>query len=93
MLATLSVAFTQKLEASAVLAPAQQSQISDALDEDAEVMSNTQLEELLVDQPPAGRAEIVDINTDTRPLALQIALLVPLIAGVLGLANSFRMRG
>jgi hypothetical protein len=38
-----------------------------------------------------GQAEIVDINTDTRPLALRIALLVPLTAGLLGLANSFRM--
>ncbi len=91
MLATLSVAFTQKVEASAVLPPAQQSRITDVLDEDAEVMSNTQLEELLADEPPAVQAEIVDINTDTRPLALQIALLVPLIAGLLGLANSFRM--
>lgn len=91
MLASLSVAFTQKVEASTVLPPAQQGQIADVLEEDAEVMSNTQLEELLVDEPPAVQAEIVDINTDTRPLALQIALLVPLLAGLLGLANSFRM--
>lgn len=91
MLATLSVAFTQKVEVSAVLPPAQQSRITDVLDEDAEVMSNTQLEELLADEPLAVRAETIDINTDTRPLALQVALLVPLIAGLLGLANSFRM--
>lgn len=91
MLASLSVAFTKKVEASSVLPPAQQSRIADALDEDAEVMSNSQLEELLADEPPAVSAEIVDINTDTRPLALQIALLVPLLAGLLGLANSFRM--
>ena len=35
--------------------------------------------------------EIVSINTDARPLALQVALLVPILAGLLGLFNSFRM--
>ena len=30
-------------------------------------------------------------HTNTRPLALQVALLVPLLAGLAGLANSFRM--
>jgi EmrB/QacA subfamily drug resistance transporter len=91
MLATLSVAFTKRVEASSVLPPAQQTRIADVLDEDAEVMSNAQLEELLADEPPAVSAEIVHINTDTRPLALQIALLVPLLAGLAGLANSFRL--
>lgn len=91
MLATLSVAFAKKAEASAVLPPAQQQRVADVLDEDAEVMSNAQLEELLADEPAQIREEIVAINTDTRPLALQIALLVPLLAGLAGLANSFRM--
>jgi len=91
MLATLSVAFTKNAEASSVLRPDQQQQVADVLDEDAEVLSNGQLEELLADEPPRVREEIVDINTDTRPLALQIALLVPLLAGLAGLANSFRM--
>ena len=35
--------------------------------------------------------EIIRINTDARPLALQVALLVPILAGLLGLLNSFRM--
>ena len=35
--------------------------------------------------------EILRINTDARPLALQIALLVPLLAALLGLVNGFRM--
>ncbi|MBS1878321.1 MAG: MFS transporter [Actinobacteria bacterium] len=91
MLATLSVAFTKKAEASPVLRPAQQQRVADVLDEDAEVMSNAQLEELLAGKPPRVREEIVDINTDTRPLALQVALLVPLLAALAGLANSFRM--
>ena len=55
-------------------------------------MTNTHLEELLVDEPPATQAEIIRINTDARPLALQIALLIPILAGLLGLANSIRMK-
>lgn len=91
LLASLSVTFTKKTEESTVLPQAQQQHIADTLDDDAEVMSNAQLEELLADESPQVRNEIVDINTDTRPLALQIALLVPLLAGLAGLANSFRM--
>jgi len=54
-------------------------------------MSNTQLIQLLEDEPPQIQAEIVRINTEARPLSLQVALLVPIIAGLLGLLNSFRM--
>ena len=61
------------------------------LEDDAEVMSNTQLEELLAGQPAEIQDEIVRINTDARPLALQVALLIPLLAALAGLANSFRM--
>jgi hypothetical protein len=91
MLATLSVAFTDMAEASTVLAPAEQQRVATALEEDAQVLSNTQLEELLVGQPEATREEIIRINTDARPLALQVALLVPILAGLVGLFNSFRM--
>ena len=35
--------------------------------------------------------EIIRINTEARPLALQIALLVPILAGLAGLVTSFRM--
>jgi MFS family permease len=91
MLATLSIAFTNKAEESTVLPQADQQRVADALDDDAEVMSNTQLEETLVDEPKPIQSEIVDINTDARPIALQVALLVPLLAGLLGLVNSFRM--
>jgi len=55
------------------------------------VMSNTALAEQLVGQPPATQGEIIRINTDARPLALQIALLIPILAGLIGLFNSFRM--
>jgi EmrB/QacA subfamily drug resistance transporter len=91
MLATLSFTFTHKAEASDVLSPAQQEQVADALEHDAEVMSNTQLNEQLAGQPEDVRAEIISINTDARPLALQVALLIPFLAAVLGLLNSFRM--
>ena len=91
MLATLSIAFTNLAKDSTVLSPAEQTQVAQGLDDDAEVMSNTQLEELIVNQPPDVEAEIVRINTDARPLALQVALIVPLLAGLVGLFNSFRM--
>ena len=91
MLATLSIAFTNKADASDVLPAAEKQQVADVLEEDAEVLSNTQLEELLVEQPPEIRAEIISINTDARPLALQVALVIPLLAALLGLFNAFRM--
>jgi hypothetical protein len=46
---------------------------------------------LLVGQPEDVQAEIIRINTEARPLALQVALLIPILAGLLGLFNSFRM--
>jgi hypothetical protein len=61
------------------------------LEDDAQVMSNTQLDELLATQPKEIRDEIISINTDARPLALQVALLVPLLAALAGVANAFRM--
>jgi EmrB/QacA subfamily drug resistance transporter len=91
MLATLSIAFTQLAQDSTVLPPAAQQQIADALEDDAQVMSNTQLEEQIAGQPPEIRAEVVRINTDARPLALQVALLIPILAGALGLLNGLRM--
>jgi hypothetical protein len=91
MLATLSIAFTDMAEASTVLAPAEQQRVAAALEDDAQVLSNTQLDELLAGQPAATRDEIIRINTDARPLALQVALLVPILAGLVGLFNSFRM--
>jgi hypothetical protein len=54
-------------------------------------MTNTHLDALLVDQPADVKAEIIHINTKARPRALQIALLVPLVAALLGLLNGIRM--
>ena len=61
------------------------------MEDDAQVVSNTQLDELLVRERPAVREEILSINTDATNLALQVALLVPILAGLLGLFNSGRM--
>jgi EmrB/QacA subfamily drug resistance transporter len=91
MLGTLAFSFTNQAEASTVLDPAQQQAVADALEHDAEVMTNTDLEALLVSQPPAVQAEIIRINTEARPFALQVALLIPIFASLLGLLNSFRM--
>ena len=91
LLASLSIIFTEAAEDSDVLPPAEQQQVADALEDDAEVMSNTALEAQLEGQPEAIQAEILDINTDARPRALQVALLIPILAALLGLGNSFRM--
>jgi MFS family permease len=91
MLATLSIAFTDMADASSVLPPDDKQRVADVLEDDAQVMSNTQLDELLATQPKEIRDEIISINTDARPLALQVALLVPLLAALAGVANAFRM--
>jgi MFS family permease len=91
MLAALSFSFTKMAEASTVLPPAQQQQVAQALENDAELMTNTQLEQLLGNQPQEIQDEIIRINTEARPIALQVALLIPILAGLVGLFNSFRM--
>ena len=91
LLATLSFSFTNLAQSSSVLPVTAQHRVSNALEHDAQVMTNTQLDEQLRLQPPRVQAEILHINDQARHRALQVALLVPLLAGVLGLANSFRM--
>ena len=91
MLAALSLTFTNLADASTVLPQAEKQQVAQALEENAELMTNTQLAELLVNQPPEIQDEIIRINTEARPISLQIALLIPLLAGLIGLFNSFRM--
>jgi hypothetical protein len=91
MLASLSLLFTHYADTSDVLSSRQAAQVSKALDKNAEVMTNTHLDALLKHEPPAAKAEVLHINTVARPQALQIALLVPLIAALLGLLDAFRM--
>ena len=91
MLASLSLIFTHLANESAVLSPAEQKQVAKGLEKNAEVLTNTHLEQLLAGQPADVKAEILHINTKARPRALQIALLIPLLAALLGLVNGFRM--
>lgn len=91
MLAALSAAFTAESNSSDVLPPQAQDQVARALEDDAQVMSNTHLTEQLAGQPAEISDEIVRINTDVRPLALQIGLAVPIISALTGLVLSFRM--
>jgi len=91
MLAALSFSFTQNVQNSTVIPPADQQHIAATLEDDAEVMSNTQLAQQITGQPAAVEAEVVAINHDARNRSLQIALLVPLLAALAGLGNSFRM--
>jgi MFS family permease len=91
MLASLSLIFTHLANGSAVLSPAEQKQVATGLQKNAEVLTNTHLEQLLAGQPADVKDEILRINTKARPRALQIALLIPLLAALLGLVNGFRM--
>ena len=92
MLAFLAFSFTNQTENSKVIPPAQQQQIADTLEDDAEVMSNSQLEPLLAGEPEDVQAEVLHINKQARDRSLQVALLVPVLASLLGLLNGFRMR-
>ena len=91
MLAAMATSFTNMAASSLVLNPEQQQQVAQALEEDAQIMSDTQLEEQLAGQPADVQAEILRINTEARNFALQVALMVPFLAGLLGFLNSFRM--
>jgi EmrB/QacA subfamily drug resistance transporter len=91
LLAALSLSFTGMAQSSTVLSKAEQQQVATALQHDAEVVSNTQLEKQLAGQPQKTQDEIIRINTEARHLALQIALLIPILAGLGGLVISFRM--
>ena len=87
----MSAAFTSQANASDVLPPDAKEQVAQALEEDAQVMSNTQLDQQLEVQPQDVQDEIISINTDVRPLALQIGLAVPILSALVGLLLSFRM--
>ena len=91
MLWALALSFTHQTEASVVIPPTQQQQISAEMEHDAEVMSNTQLQQQITGEPKAVQTEVLAINTHARNLSLQIALLIPALASLLGLANAFRM--
>ncbi|HWO83559.1 MAG TPA: MFS transporter [Solirubrobacterales bacterium] len=91
LLAVLALSFTNLTEASSVIPANQQQQIADKLDEDAEVTSNARLEQLHAEEPEAVQDEVVRINTEATNRSLQVALFVPIFAGLIGLFNSSRM--
>lgn len=91
MLATLTYNFTNVAQSSTVFTQAQQQQITDSLEEDAQVMSDTQLNNLLANQPVKVKNEVVRINDTARQRALQTALLIPVVAALMGLLNAYRM--
>ncbi|MFI0433005.1 MAG: MFS transporter [Candidatus Nanopelagicales bacterium] len=91
MLAALSLSFTSLTDASTVIPEGQKQTISAALEQNAEVVSDTQLQTLIAEEPPAVQTEIIAINDEARALSLQIAMLVPVLACLLGLINAFRM--
>ena len=90
--AALSLSFTNKTDASTVIPNDQQQQIADTLEDNAQVMTDTQLAKLLTDEPEDIQVEILRINSEARDFSLQVALLVPIIASLVGLINVFRMR-
>jgi hypothetical protein len=91
LLAAMSIAFTNKANASPVLAPAEKDQVAHVLKHDAQVMSDAQLQEQIADEPPETQKEILRINDEARPIGLQVALLVPLLVSLIGLGLSFPM--
>lgn len=91
MLAALAPVFSTMSESSTVLPASEQQQVAEALDRDAQILSDTQLEEQLAGQPDEVQDEIIRINTDARAIALQIALVIPILAGLVGLFLSIRM--
>jgi EmrB/QacA subfamily drug resistance transporter len=91
LLATLSLAFTNMTNASSVIPSSSKQKISHTLEHDAQVVSNTQLEQLLRHERPAVQKEVLSINTRATNLALQVALLIPILAGLLGLFDATRM--
>ena len=92
MLWALALSFTHLTYSSTVIPADQQQHIAAEMETDAEVMSNTQLQHQIAGEPKAVQHEILAINTAARNRSLQFALLVPVIAGLLGFANSLRMR-
>ena len=92
LLWVLAMSFTNLTYSSTVIPAAQQQQIAAYMETDAEIMSNTQLQQQISSQPQNVQNAVLAINTEARNRSLQFALLVPALAGLLGFANSFRMR-
>jgi MFS family permease len=91
MLAVLAISFTNLTQSNAIIPPEQQQQIVVALEDGADVMSNTQLKSQINNQSQEVQIEALQINHDATRRSLQFALLIPLFAALIGLFNSFKM--
>jgi hypothetical protein len=75
LLAAMAILFSAKSDASTVLAPAEKDRVAEVLKHDTQVMSDAQLQEQIANRPPETQDEILRINDDARPQALQIGCL------------------
>ncbi len=91
MLAALSFSFTNQTNKSAIIPASQKQQISEELEHNAEVISNKDLAAQIYDQPETVQMEVLHINETATHRALQVALLIPFLASLIGLVNAFRM--
>jgi EmrB/QacA subfamily drug resistance transporter len=92
MLWALALSFTNLTYQSTVIPASLQHQIAAEMETNAEIMSNTQLQQQISTEPQSVQKAVLAINTEARNRSLQFALLVPALAGLLGFANAFRMR-
>ena len=92
LLVALTAGFSAAVDDSTVLTSAQQQEAQAALDRGVSVVSNDVLTRDLRGQPPEVVDEAVRINTEVRPRAMQIALLLPVVALLVGMWWSRRLR-
>lgn len=92
MLAALSFSFTNMSNASTIIPEEQKTLIAAHMEESAEVVSNEQLQQSISNEPEAVQQEVLDINEKATHRALQIALIVPFAAALIGTINAFRMQ-
>jgi len=91
MLAVMAFSFTALTDASTVIPDNQKKTIATAMEDNAQIVSDTQLQQLLAAEPQPVQSEIVAINDQPRSLSLQVAMLVPVLACLFGFINAFRM--
>lgn len=91
LLAVLSFNLVNLTNTSTVIPSAQKDQITTSLKKSTEVVSNAQLQAEISNQPQSIQQEALRINETAIHRALQVALIVPLIAATIGLLNSIRM--
>ena len=92
LLAALSFSFTKLSNNSTVIPASQQQQIATKLESSAEVVSNSQLQASISTEPQNIQSEVLSINKTATHQALQVALIVPIAAALIGTANAFRMQ-